>query len=339
MRQYSSAQLQTKDMDSLIGKHSTKVQQLADLIEYNLTARTYMEGDNLPSINELSRTHNVSRDTVFKAFSLLRDKGIIDSTPGKGYYVTSKRKKILLLLDEYSPFKTTFYTSFIKNLPAAYQVDLWFHQYNQKLFHAILNEAVGKYHYYVVMNFNNDTLFPVLKKIPTSKLLLLDFCNFDKESLSFIGQDFDKGFYEALMKLKERFKKYERNYFVFPKSIKHPKISCYSFLRFCKENGQFGAILEEESAIKVQKGCTYLVIREADVVDIIKQSRIKGLKCGKDFGLIVYNDTPAYEVIDEGITALTVDWDKMGKMAAHYIMDDKVIQEYLPTEIHLRNSL
>ncbi len=326
-------------MDSFLGKHSTKVQQLADMIEYNLTARMYKEGDNLPSINELSRTHKVSRDTVFKAFSLLRDKGIIDSTPGKGYYVLSKRKKVLLLLDEYSPFKTTFYTSFIKKLPVAYQVDLWFHQYNQKLFYAILNEAVGKYHYYVVMNFDNERLFPVLNKIPTSRLLLLDFGNFEKESFSFIGQDFDKCFYGALMELKEQFKKYERIYFIFPKSIKHPQISCYSFLRFCKDNGQYGAVLEDESAVQVQEGCAYLVIREADVVEIVKQGKNKGLKCGRDFGLIAYNDTPAYEVIDEGITALTVDWEKMGRMAARCIVGVKMIQEYLPTEIHLRKSL
>lgn len=319
--------------------HTTKVQQLADKIEHNITAGVYKEGNELPSINQLREKYNVSRDTVFKAFSLLRDKGFIDSIAGKGYYVTNRRKKVLLLLDEYTPFKTTFYTSFIKNLPAAYQVDLWFHQYKQSFFNAILKEAAGKYNHYVVMNFSNEKMSPVLNKIPSSKLLLLDFGNFEKNSFSYICQDFDKGLYDALMQLKDRFGKYEKNIFFFPKGIQHPRISCDSFLRFCKDNHQPGYIIENESDLEIQKRSTYFVIRQADVVDIIKESRAKGLQCGKDFGLIAYNDIPAYEVIDNGITTLTINWEKIGKMAAAHILNGQKIQEYIPTEVHLRCSL
>ena len=57
------------------------------------------------------------------------------------------------------------------------------------------------------------------------------------------------------------------------------------------------------------------------MVDIIKQSRQQGLKPGKDFGLIAYNDTPAYQVIDEGITALSIDWEQMGSLAARFITE------------------
>lgn len=32
----------------------------------------------------------------------------------------------------------------------------------------------------------------------------------------------------------------------------------------------------------------------------------------KDFGLLAYNDIPSYEVIDEGITSLSIDWEMMG---------------------------
>lgn len=326
-------------MEYFLGRHTTKVQQLADLLERNITAGVYQEDSDLPSINQLSKAHNVSRDTVFKAFLLLKEKGIIDSTQGKGYYIVNKKKKILLLLDEYSPFKTTFYNSFIKSLPKSYQVDLWFHQYNQRLFNAIISEAAGGYSHYVVMNFNNEKLSPQLKKLPVDKLLLLDFGNFEKEGFSFICQDFDEGMFDALMQLKEQFARYDRHYFYFPKSLKHPQISCESFLRFCKMNGMVGEIIEEETELTVQKGCTYFVIRQSDVVDIIKQSRLEGLQCGKDFGLLAYNDTPAYEVIDNGITVLTVDWEKMGRIAARFILDGKEVSENIPTVVHLRSSL
>ena len=326
-------------MEQFFGKHTTKVQQLADILEQDIVAGLYQEGDGLPSINQLSQYHKVSRDTVFKAFSLLRDKGFIDSTPGKGYYIASRRKKVLLLLDEYSPFKTTFYTSFIHHLPSAYQVDLWFHQYNQRLFNAILREATGKYNHYVVMNFSNERRSPLLDKIPSGKLLLLDFGNFDKDSFSYICQDFDGGFRSALSQLKEQFKKYQHNIFFFPKGIQHPRVSCDSFLRFCRENGQTGTIVEDEADLHVERGNTYFVIRQDDVVNIIKQSRAEKMRCGTDFGLVAYNDTPVYEVIDNGITALTIDWKKMGRMAARQVVSGEKMQEYIPTEVHLRHSL
>ena len=326
-------------MESFLGKHTTKVQQLADTLEQHIVAGIYEGGNGLPSINQLSRMHNVSRDTVFMAFSLLREKGFIDSTPGKGYYITNQRKKVLLLLDEYSLFKTTFYNRFIQGLPSNYQVDLWFHQYNQQLFDAILREAAGKYNHYVVMNINNEEPSPLLNKLPSSRLLLLDFGNFDKQDLSFICQDFDAGIYSALMQLKERFKRYNRNIFFFPKGIQHPKVSRDSFLRFCRENGLSGTIVEDERALEVTQGTTYFVIRQIDVVNIIKQSRARSLQCGKDFGLVAYNDTPAYEVIDNGITTLTINWEKMGEMASRSIVNGEHVQEYLPTEVHLRHSL
>ena len=91
--------------------------------------------------------------------------------------------------------------------------------------------------------------------------------------------------------------------------------------------------------IKISKGEVYIAIRQLDVVSLIKQSRINGLACGEDFGLLAYNETPAYEVIDKGITTLSIDWEKMGTLAADFILSGKQIHTYLPTEVRLRGSL
>ena len=103
-------------MKITFGQQTTKVKQLADLISQEISMGTYKSDSALPSINQLSRNYHVSRDTVFKAFIDLKDRGMIDSTPGKGYYVTNKLKNILLLLDEYSQFKYSLYNSFINRL-------------------------------------------------------------------------------------------------------------------------------------------------------------------------------------------------------------------------------
>ena len=139
------------DKKATFGQHSSKVTQLADTLSQAISMKEFREGDSLPSINQLSAQYGVSRDTVFKAFLDLRERGLIDSTPGKGYYVTSQVTNILLLLDEYTPFKEALYNSFIKHLPINYKVDLLFHQYNERLFNTIIRESIGKYKKYIVM--------------------------------------------------------------------------------------------------------------------------------------------------------------------------------------------
>ena len=76
------------------------------------------------------------------------------------------------------------------------------------------------------------------------------------------------------------------------------------FERFCADQHLGCEVVSDIEGLQVRRGEVYIAIRQIDVVSIIKKSRVEGLQCGVDFGLIGYNDTPAYEVIDQGITAL-----------------------------------
>lgn len=345
LRQYSSAQLyfiikmKQATKKTVFSQQSTKVQQLADTLSQAISRKEFREGDPLPSINQMSSQYKVSRDTVFKAFLDLRERGLIDSTPGKGYYVTGKLNNILLLLDQYTPFKEALYNSFIKHLPLNYKVDLLFHQYNERLFNTIVRESIGKYNKYIVMNFDNEKFTAVLNKITPNKLLLLDFGKFDKEKYSYICQDFDKGFYDALFSLNGTLKKYHKLTMLFPKGLMHPKSSIKFLHQYGEHEGFLTEIVEDIDQLKIQKGVVYIAIKQQDVVKVVKQGRIAGLKCGKDFGILAYNDIPSYEVIDEGITSLSIDWDKMGNEAAQFVLNNTPIQKYLPTEVKLRKSL
>lgn len=326
-------------MKATFGQQTTKVKQLADLLSQNISMGVYKSGDLLPSINELSQTYKVSRDTVFKAFLDLKERGIIDSTPGKGYYVMGKLTNVLLLLDEYSPFKYALYNSFVKRLSHTYKVDLLFHQYSERLFNTIIRESLGRYNKYIVMNFDNERFSPNLYKIEPSRLLLLDFGKFDKKDYSYVCQDFDEGFYDALYQLKEHLRKYHKLVMLLPPESLHPRSSSGYFEKFCKDYRFSGGVAVDVDTLEVRKGMVYIAIRQVDVVAIIKKSRAAGLRCGVDFGLIAYNDTPAYEVIDQGITALSINWERMGQKAAEFVLTGKQVQEYLPTEVRLRGSL
>ena len=276
---------------------------------------------------------------MFKAFLDLRERGLIDSTPGKGYYVTSQVTNVLLLLDQYTPFKEALYNSFVKRLPINYKVDLLFHQYNERLFNTIIRESVGKYNKYIVMNFDNEKFSTALNKINPARLLLLDFGKFEKSKYFYICQDFDESFYQALLTLEDKMHKYRQIVFLFSKGLKHPQSSKEYFIRFCEEQGFSYEIQEDIENLVVQKGAAYIAIKQQDVVKVVKQGRLEGLKCGKDFGLLAYNDIPSYEVIDEGITSLTIDWEMMGNEAANFVLNDASVQKYLPTGVRLRKSL
>ena len=186
------------------------------------------------------------------------------------------------------------------------------------------------------MNFDNEKLSPHLYKIDSSKLLLLDFGKFDKKDYSYVCQDFDDSFYHALAALKEHLRKYQRLVLLFPEDIKHPRSSCQYFNCFCQDYHIDSAIVENTDRIQVRKGEVYIAIRQIEVVNIIKQSRTTGLKCGEDFGLIAYNDTPAYEVIDQGITVLSINWEELGRKAAEFVLTGQEIRTYLPTEVQFK---
>ncbi|MEI7584707.1 winged helix-turn-helix domain-containing protein [Runella sp.] len=68
----------------------------------------------LPSINELSFESDISRDTAEKGYKYLKKIGMLDSVPGKGYFVKSTiispHPKILLLANKLNAHKKSFMT-------------------------------------------------------------------------------------------------------------------------------------------------------------------------------------------------------------------------------------
>jgi len=297
-------------------------------------------GDNLMSINEASSFFKVSRDTVFKAYNELKRRGLIDSAPTKGYFVTGEVNHVLLLLDTYSSFKQNLYHRFAANLPENYKVDLIFHQYNERLFETIVHESIGKYSMYVIMNFSNEHFSETLATIPSNKLLLLDFGNFDKSGYSYICQDFNNSFFDCLVQGRDLLKKYKKLTFVFPEEVCHPVSAIEYFVKFCiSQQFEYEVLRKESDWRGVEAETAYICILSEDLVKIIKAADQAGLSIGGDIGLIAYNNEAVLEVIKNGISSISIDFGLMGEKAANFITGKQSIQEYLPTELIVRNSL
>ena len=320
----------------------TKLQQLIYAINEAISNGELTEGDPLPSVNKLSRQSGLSRDTVFKAYSILKQRSVISSTPTKGYFINSLSFKVMMLLDDFSAFKEQLYNSFRKNLPENYSVDLLFHHYNPDVFEQLILNSLGRYSMYIVMNINHNRIENVVKKIDPDKLLILDMGETndgDKGDIAYITQDFTFGAFDCLKKGVSLIRKYSELNLVFPDSVSHPKEFINSFVYFCKTSNIKHSLIKNIESKDIEKGRAFLVMRDIDLVYIIKQCYLKKLEPGKDVGLISYNDTPMKEIVANGITTISVDFCQMGMRAARFIENKKKLFETLSPRLIIRKSL
>ncbi|MGQ8335417.1 GntR family transcriptional regulator [Sunxiuqinia sp. A32] len=317
----------------------TKLQQIIHAVTEAISNDVLQEGDFLPSVNTLSRQSGVSRDTVFKAYTQLKQRSIIESTPTKGYFVSSKSFKVFMLLDDFSSFKEQLYSSFRNNLPENYSVDLLFHHYNSDVFEQLILNSQGRYSMYVVMNINNERMEKVLKKIDPNKLLILDMGKPDTDEIAYLTQNFSEAVINCLTEGLELIKKYNEFHLVYPKVTPHPHETVEAFATFCEQNQISHSVITNIQHQTIKAGQAYFVIKEDDLVHVVKSCKSSGLKLGKDVGLISYNDSPMKEIVGSGITTLSVDFCEMGEKVAQFIQSKEKIFETLPTRLILRGSL
>lgn len=63
-------------------------QQLSNQLRARILARELSDGELLPSIRALARSHRVSVITVQRAYEDLEREGLLVSRPGRGFFVT-----------------------------------------------------------------------------------------------------------------------------------------------------------------------------------------------------------------------------------------------------------
>lgn len=321
------------------GSSQTKLQQLIHAVSEAINLGILKEGDFLPSVNQLSKDAGISRDTIFKAYSILKQRSIISSTPTKGYFVASESYKVFVLLDDFSGFKEQLYKSFRANLPDNYSVDLLFHHYNPEVFNQLILSSLGRYSVYIVMNIDNKNLEEVVRKIDPKKLLILDMGSDPKNEISYLTQDFNQAVYDCLNSGLELIQKYKEFILVFPQNTPHPVETIDAFNQFCDDNQINHMVLDQIENREVQPGQAYLVIKDSDLVKIVKDCKKNGYKIGSEVGIVSYNDSPMKEIVGAGITVISTDFVRMGKDCANFIVSKEKLTEVIPTNLIVRGSL
>jgi DNA-binding LacI/PurR family transcriptional regulator len=286
--------------------------------------------------------YGLSRSTVFQGINILRSRGVIESTPGVGYYINStsveRKFNIFMLFNEFNAFKEDLYNSFMDAIADTATVDLTFHNYNRHIFETLLEEANGKYTTYIIMSGKFEGIAPLLQKL-SGKVYLLDHFHPElQDKYSAVFQNFAKDTYDGLVSNRSYLIKYDHIIMV-QRHEKEPAERYDGLRRFCDEYGYRHEYIEDIVSRDISRGELYMVTDDQDMVYLIRQAQRQGLGLGSDFGIISYNETPLKEVLEGGISTLSTDFKQMGKTMAVLINSNKLISIENPSKLTIRNSI
>ncbi|MHB0753726.1 GntR family transcriptional regulator [Polaribacter sp. M15] len=332
-----------------------KYQQIIDSIIHNISQGNLVMDQKIPSINMFSEEFYLSRDTVEKAYSILKERKVITSIRGKGFYISRtkliSKVNILFLVNKLSSYKLRTYNHFIDKVGANSYTDLDIYHCDETLFLNLLEKNKAAYDYYVIMpHFKTENskhislpekVLKALQKIPNDKLIILDNVKENiGDGLTQIYQDFENDIYHALNLGIEKIKKYKKIILAYPdKAVyPYPRRILHGFRKFCIEHNLDFEILDKiyDDMILI-KGDLFITIEESDLVNLVKQAREDEFKLGADIGVISYNDTPLKELL--GITVISTDFKVMGETAAEMILHKTKGKVKVPFNFIDRESL
>ena len=316
-----------------------KFQQLIASINEAISKNLLKVGDMLPSVNQLCKESSLSRDTVFKAYAELKNRGVIESVPNRGYFVAKAITKVFLFLDTIKAYKEVLYGSFLESLSDNIAVDLHFHHYNIDDFEKIIKESLGKYTKYIIMNFDHKRVPEIIRQIPASKLLVIDWNIHEQEGSSSIYQDFGQGLYDSLVSGLDLIRKYKQFIYLYPTFTYHPKVSVPYFEKFCTDYQINFKTLYDFKKFDLQKGELYLLVSDRTLAKFLDQCAKKNLVPGRDVGVISYNETPMKKYVKDGITVISTDFELMGKKIAEFANTGEKTNLVIPTKLSIRSSI
>jgi DNA-binding transcriptional regulator YhcF (GntR family) len=303
--------------------------QIVQSIHRSIDSGALQKDDLLPSVNKVSEEFSLARGSVFSAYNDLRAAGIIDSIPGKGYFVSStetkQNKRIFLLFSTFTPYKETLYNALINSLPKTCTVDIYFHHHSMKMFESLIREQAGYYNTFIIMPEANASAISTLAVLDQRHTFLLDVGYKEyKKTYSGVYQNFEKDIYSILMNSQNLVSKYKRLFLVFPDGVRTKDIIA-GFNKFSKtkEKTPETIVINSIQPGIIQKNDAFIVIDDNDLVEIIKVAKENKWKMGQDIGVMSYNETSLKSVIGDGISTITTDFAAMGRSMAKMILNGK----------------
>ncbi len=332
-----------------------KYRQVVGSVIENISTGKLSVGEKIPSINALSEEFGLSRDTVEKAYKILKERKVIVAVKGKGFYVTRTqliaKVNVLFLVNKLSSYKMQVFEAFRQEMAPSAHVDLQVYHCEESLFLQLFHKYRSSYDHYVIMpHFKTaglrhvsapESVLKALREIPPHKLTILDNKLADfPGSYTLVYQDFQQDLYRALKDSHDRIRQYKRLLIAYPEQsiYPYPHRILRGFRQYCVEVGidfEILATIREDTPIC--EGDLYVTVPEQDLVNLVKLVRDRGWQPGREIGIISYNETPLKELL--GITTFSTDFKEMGRLAARSILQREQPQLKNTFRVTHRSSL
>lgn len=319
--------------------------QLANAIMGAISSDLLKAGSILPTINELSAGAGVARETVEKGYKVLKERRVVLSKKGLGYFVADSPVydiRIAVFLNKLSHNKKVVYDALIEELNGRAEVDLFVYNSDMAYLRHIIQSQFKLYDYYVVFPHfvgDVDRASKVLSMLPQEKVILLgkDVVGL-RDSFATIYENYETDIYVALQESLPAIRKYNHLKLIFPQQDDYPKSIVKGFYKFCEDFSFNFSVMEDLEFENVRRNVCYVVLTDDDLVDLLDRAKENGYVLGTDVGVISYNETPLKKHMYEGITTISTDFMLMGKMAAECIKNRKGKNVAVPFYAHIRPS-
>ncbi len=307
-----------------------KYERIIEELKEAVRVGNFRLGKAVPSITAVSRELGCSRETVVKAYDILKKEGVLDSRPGKGFFIASEKiancPRVFLLLNNLTPYMEVLYNAFMGALADRAIVDVFFHHNRIEIFEKLLRDNRGRYFSYIVKPFAHKKVPDALRELSPADTLILDRREGLGDGRSHIAQDFRADLYASLEQGRTRLARYQKIVLVYsPKQI-HPAVCVEAFRKFLHDSGLSGEVVERIRPGEVAQGTAYLTITDEDLVSVLTGCRSQGWLPGQQVGIISYNDTPLKEFVCGGLTVISADFARMGREAATFALTKQPVQ-------------
>ncbi|MEZ0610233.1 GntR family transcriptional regulator [Fibrella sp. WM1] len=325
-----------------------KYQQLYDSVIRNIEQRVVGPGCRLPSIFEVSSEFDISHGTVEKAYRLLQANGIINSVNGKGYYIKhtgiDQKLTVFLLFNKLSAHKKLIYDAFVASLGADATVQLHVYYNDFERFRDLLQQQDDRdlTHYVIIPHFfdQEDKARQLIDQLPKHKLLVLDkLMEGIRGRYAAVYQNFKADIDSALTEALPLLAKYRQLTILFPNQTYLPKAILNGFFAFCSQHGFGAQLISSIDTEPIEAQTAYITLMEDDLVPLVKKIRQTPYRLGQEVGILSYNDTPVKEIILDGITVMSTDFEQMGRTAAQLIRENRSDHIENPFRLIVRHSL
>ncbi len=326
--------------------------QLVEQFELAAKKDQLMAGDILPSMNALAEQLSLSKETVKKTYSILRDRGLVESHHGKGFYVSEKSRgkylRVLVISDVNSIYKQILLGAFQDRLSERGDCDttVLLHNQDVNILRYYLDRNLDHYDWFVVFPhfpLDEKTQKEVrrqLKRIPNRRLILLDRWTKDLPgNYGAVYQDFDNDAFDALVAHFDAIKSKGRLNVMTLNSLYKDSIQD-SIRRFAQQYG-IEAVFNTGEQQDIQPGDICIPLssqHDNGLVSLAKRIEKHKLSIGRDVFIICYNDFPLNELVFGGLSTMSTDFAKMGESAADMILSGKLRKLHNPFSLIRRKT-